>query len=369
MFGIKNNSEDSHRSSLLRLANISRKEVFYRNTLLTKDSQFIISCDDNEIKLTLQSGVIFPRAEDLLEIRLLIDGSECVVFASLDQIYPWLPAPCNEITNEIPNELVHALFELCLKKIETFSEQFNIKSFKLLNITKKISTSIRNNPPKCLLVLLEKNENSNIELFIEEGSYTSKYIYNLPSKEFYNSSNLLLNIHFSVGATKLSLDDILEAKNGDIILLEQYFWHSKQSHVYIENLLYGIAAEQNKKFTLTNQELWMKSSQDESISSAFSKIELEVRFDLGKIKMPLSEILSLDNGFVFDLNRDEFAPVDMVVNGVKVADCQLISISGKVGAKIIKADTSILNAKVNRIEEQEFQDKSFDVPELDESDY
>lgn len=64
------------------------------------------------------------------------------------------------------------------------------------------------------------------------------------------------------------------------------------------------------------------------------EVGLEVTVELGRVRMKLREVLSLQEGSVVDLDRSAGAAVDIVVNGTLVARGDVVVVDDELGVRI-----------------------------------
>jgi type III secretion system YscQ/HrcQ family protein len=65
------------------------------------------------------------------------------------------------------------------------------------------------------------------------------------------------------------------------------------------------------------------------------RLPVEVTFDLGSKTFPLAEVNHLAPGFTFELDRSLESPVDIRVNGTKIASGELVAIDDRLGVRIL----------------------------------
>ena len=70
-------------------------------------------------------------------------------------------------------------------------------------------------------------------------------------------------------------------------------------------------------------------------------IPIEITAVLGKTRMPLNEILELGKGYLVELDTLENQEVEILVNGTKIADGQVVISQQNFGIKI----TSVLESE------------------------
>jgi len=63
-------------------------------------------------------------------------------------------------------------------------------------------------------------------------------------------------------------------------------------------------------------------------------VEVELAVEIGRVKLPLRELLSLAPGAVLELDRAADAPVDVLVNGCLVARGEVVVIDGEFGVRV-----------------------------------
>jgi flagellar motor switch protein FliN/FliY len=63
-------------------------------------------------------------------------------------------------------------------------------------------------------------------------------------------------------------------------------------------------------------------------------VQVELAVEIGRVKLPLRELLSLAPGAVLELDRAADAPVDVLVNGCLVARGEVVVIDGEFGVRV-----------------------------------
>jgi flagellar motor switch protein FliN/FliY len=65
-----------------------------------------------------------------------------------------------------------------------------------------------------------------------------------------------------------------------------------------------------------------------------SEVQVELAVELGRVKLPLRDLLALGPGAVLELDRPADAPVDVLVNGCLVARGEVVVIDGEFGVRV-----------------------------------
>ena len=69
-------------------------------------------------------------------------------------------------------------------------------------------------------------------------------------------------------------------------------------------------------------------------------IEVEVSVELGRISMPIGNVLQLVKGSVVELENLAGEPIDIMVNGLKIAQGEVVVIDEHFGVRITKMITT-----------------------------
>jgi flagellar motor switch protein FliN len=65
-----------------------------------------------------------------------------------------------------------------------------------------------------------------------------------------------------------------------------------------------------------------------------AEVELTVTVELGRVRLPLRELLRLQEGSVVELDRLAGAPVDVLANGTPVARGDVVVVGDELGVRI-----------------------------------
>jgi len=84
-----------------------------------------------------------------------------------------------------------------------------------------------------------------------------------------------------------------------------------------------------------------EASNGHSRSMALLKdVEMEVSVQLGQIEMPLGKVLQLAKGSIIELDKLAGEPVDILVNGSKIAQGEVVVIDEHFGVRITNLITT-----------------------------
>ncbi len=88
--------------------------------------------------------------------------------------------------------------------------------------------------------------------------------------------------------------------------------------------------------TSPTQEQTQEASPDASTPNleALMHVPLEVSVELGRLKMPLHQVVRLGRGMVLKLQKEADAAVDILANGAVFARGEVVKADGKLGVRI-----------------------------------
>lgn len=71
----------------------------------------------------------------------------------------------------------------------------------------------------------------------------------------------------------------------------------------------------------------------------FAEVSIEISVEIGRVTMPIGELLKLGEGAVVELNRAVSEPVDVMAQGVRIASGEVVVVDDRFAVKI----TEIVN--------------------------
>ena len=73
----------------------------------------------------------------------------------------------------------------------------------------------------------------------------------------------------------------------------------------------------------------------------FAEVSIEISVEIGRVTMPIGELLKLGEGAVIELNRAVSEPVDVMAQGVRIASGEVVVIDDRFAVRI----TEIVNSE------------------------
>lgn len=66
----------------------------------------------------------------------------------------------------------------------------------------------------------------------------------------------------------------------------------------------------------------------------FAEVSIEISVEIGRVTMPIGELLKLGEGAVVELNRSVSEPVDVMAQGVRIASGEVVVIDDRFAVRI-----------------------------------
>lgn len=177
-----------------------------------------------------------------------------------------------------------------------------------------------------------------------------EWVRNLPSKSILSADELGAvdsKVSIAIDDQLVAANDVHSLENGDIVLFDSP-WPQQECRARLwvgDRVLFGgvLAAAESSgvlKFHIGNWENVKmdssNSSDDMWVSGPGSQIPVNVKLVVGQFEMPMSELAKLNSGSVIDLEGTLDEPVSVYANGLKVGMAELVSVDGRLGARITR---------------------------------
>lgn len=153
-----------------------------------------------------------------------------------------------------------------------------------------------------------------------------------------------------VAFTQLTLAALKRVRLGDVILADTTAGPGKAFLVAGERLAASgvwrdrtvILQERPRKIASIDGGAWSMSSTGTydgapaAGDAELDDIQIKVFFELGRKEVPLGELRSLIPGYVFDLNRDQRAAIDIYAGTQRVGCGEIVQINGTLGVRVTR---------------------------------
>lgn len=163
-----------------------------------------------------------------------------------------------------------------------------------------------------------------------------------------------LDVHFDIGKTTLPLKRLKKIQVGDFIILDQCSYDPKKRkgklNVMLENTPLFVATLQGDEAKIQDYSLYQEETMSEtpeepkeeaSLENALASenINVTITVEVARLRMSLDKILELKPGNVINLPVSVDQPLDIRMNGKKIAKAELVKVGDMLGIKILGSET------------------------------
>ena len=162
-------------------------------------------------------------------------------------------------------------------------------------------------------------------------------------------------VAFVAGQTRLTHRQLRHLETGDAVLPD--VWHPArgETQVMLGEALLAVARTDRHRSTLKTpfrpvaagagsgdesmgQDKAAASAAEDAANAAAAGLDgmsLTLTFELGRRSLGLGELKGVGEGHVFDLGLDPDAPVDLIANGARIGQGEIVEIGERVGVRVV----------------------------------
>ncbi|WDE09449.1 type III secretion system cytoplasmic ring protein SctQ [Thalassomonas haliotis] len=146
--------------------------------------------------------------------------------------------------------------------------------------------------------------------------------------------------------TRLNMQQLARLQHQDVVFFDSCYYREENPLLLIEitEQLRCLALAENN--ALTVQEILTNANGNNDMNNeqiAMDEIPVTLTFEVGTLTLPLGELNQLSSGHVFAFDSQDNAEqaIQIRANGQLIGTCSLVSVAGKLGAKITRLNSAI----------------------------
>jgi type III secretion protein Q len=153
-------------------------------------------------------------------------------------------------------------------------------------------------------------------------------------------------VGFEIGRAVLSLGELNLLERGDVILPEDQEISTYSVTAVIASCLYATAVIEGNQLCISepfkrrenamSDEPFLNNNKHESSLASLDEIEIKLTFEIGRKAITLSELETLAPGYVFELDRNASAIIDVVTNGRRIGRADLVEVGDRMGVRLLE---------------------------------
>ncbi|MGB0359883.1 MAG: type III secretion system cytoplasmic ring protein SctQ [Endozoicomonas sp.] len=316
---------------LLDLPSVSPSELLLSKLLSERESNLSAPIDGQTWELKLSSGS--PAKVPSLKLQVEVNQQPVTFFtgaAFIDQIMPRdLPA---SVLTALPPELAQAAMESKLQSI--FQSLMDVTGVAVKFISLSSSQGQASHTDFTINILIGGTKHS---IFIESSPIIFELIKLLPeTQRTEQPSDIPIWAGLELGQAKLSKLDVEQLGVGDVVFFN-FHVTGQQLIVRINPRLAFVGEAEGSQITIKSRMDMMEEDQfTDNKQVSLSDLEVELLFEVGRQQFSAQELQALQPGHVFELERPIEQPVNVRANGKLIAECQLVQVNNRLGARITR---------------------------------
>ena len=325
----------------LELPAVSSSELQLSRLLSNRHTQYPFTLDEEQCFLVLGNNK--HDLEPEYTVNLTINDQPVHWFinhALLDQLLP-SPLDHNSI-RKLPDDLSHAALLHAFNPILGIASHASGLTIGFTGIEHTPS----NNEPKelCLNLSIAGTKHKSLAT---ANAFILEILSHLPAHQQAQAPDISIWANLFLGRSILSRHEVSELDVGDVVFLQQHVT-GQQLAVRVNKSTAFVGEAEGTTITL-RQRMDLMEEQEELESQAaepaeehgeseldLSELPVELLFEIGNQQFTAQEIQNMKPGYVFELDRPIEQPVSVRANGKLIAQCELVQIDNRLGARIIK---------------------------------
>ena len=326
----------------LELPAVSSSELQLSRLLSNRHTQYPFSLGEEQSFLVLGSNK--HDLEPEYTINLTINDQPVHWFinhALLDQLLP-SPLDHNSI-RKLPDDLSHAALQHAFGPILGIASQASGLTIEFTGIEHSSS----NDEPKelCLNLSIAGTKHKSLAT---ASPFILEILSHLPAHQQEQAPDISIWANLFLGRSMLSRQEVSELAVGDVVFLQQHVT-GQQLAVRVNKSTAFVGEAEGTTITLRQrmdlmeeqEELEPQATEEQAAEHGESELDLselpiELLFEIGNQQFTAQEIQNMKPGYVFELDRPIEQPVSVRANGKLIAQCELVQIDNRLGARITK---------------------------------
>lgn len=313
----------------LDLPSVSPEQLLVNQILGQRQNEFAIEVNGERWDITLGSNGTenMPAHRLMLEINhqpvTLFTGS-----ALLDQMMPVNLE--SKVLLRLPRELMLAALEAGLQKLlEGLMQSLGVP----VRLTDLIANNTQSEPAE--LVMNIQIAGRDFPIYFQSTPIVLELLKLLPALIKPKTTDVEVWAGLELGRAKVSNEEAGNLGVNDIVFFD-YHVTGQQLIIRLSPDIAFIGEAEESQITIKHRMDPMANDQMHHDQNPIdlSDIDVELVFEVGRQQFSAEEVQSLQPGHIFDLDRPIEQPVRVKAGGKVIAECQLVQINNRLGARI-----------------------------------
>ncbi|WP_257265517.1 type III secretion system cytoplasmic ring protein SctQ [Endozoicomonas sp. ONNA2] len=315
----------------LDLPSVSPSQLLLGQILSNRQTELALPVNETRWDISLSS--IAAEAMPAICLQLEINHQPVSLYTGSAFIDLLMPETLNsQILLKLPPDLMLAALENRLQiLLEQLMQGLGI-AIKFIGLTPNKDPSKRGE-----LAMNIRVAGTQYPIYLESTPIVFELLKLLPAHIHEQSTDIPFWAGLELGRAKLSKEETSALGVGDIVFFH-YHVTGQQLIIRVNPDMAFVGEAEGSQITIKHRMDPMEDDQahHEQGPVDLSDIEVDLLFEVGRQQFSAQQVQSLQPGHVFELDRPIEQPVKVRVGGKLIAECQLVQINNRLGARITR---------------------------------
>ena len=315
----------------LDLPTVSPSQLLLGQILSNRQTEFAVQVNEGRWDISL--GSIAPETMPAICLQMEINHQPVSLFSGSALIDVLMPDQLNSrILLKLPKDLMLAALESRLQTLLDHLMQGLGISIRFFDMTPNTDQTGR-----AELAMNIRIGGTQYPIYLESTPIVFELLKLLPTHIHEQSTDIPIWAGLELGRAKLSKEETSTLGVGDIVFFHHHVT-GQQLIIRVNPDMAFVGEAEGSQITIKHR---MDSMEDDQMHHEqepvdLSDIEIDLLFEVGRQQFTAQEVQSLQPGHVFELDRPIEQPVKVRAGGKLIAECQLVQINNRLGARITR---------------------------------
>lgn len=192
-----------------------------------------------------------------------------------------------------------------------------------------------------------------LHLSVKAGEQIAQWLDQHAPPAFHALTGLRLWLAVKAGEAELSISELCSLNPGDVVMLDP--WPTAQVRLVVNHRLYARAAQHGttlklletpmcinfpKEFSVSQAPTMSEAPHGQSLDSCLDELPLKMVCQAGSVELTLAQLRELGEGSLLSFTEQRHDSVDLMVNGRRIGQGQLVRIGPGLGVRVLSIATS-----------------------------
>ncbi len=318
-------------AELIDLPSVSPSQLLLSQILSNRQTELALPVNDDRWDISL--GSIAAQNMPAICMQLEINHQPVSLYTGSALIDRIMPENLNsQVLLKLPRELMLAALENRLQNLFEYLMQG-------LGISIKFSDMMPNadQSQRAELAMNIQIAGTQYPIYLESNPIVFELLKLLPTHIHEQTTDIPIWAGLELGQAKLSKEEASGLGIGDIVFFH-YHVTGQQLIIRVSQNVAFIGEAEGSQITIKHRMDTMEDDQmhHEQEPIDLSDIEIDLLFEVGRQQFSAQEVQALQAGHIFELDRPIEQPVRVRAGGKLIAECQLVQINNRLGARITR---------------------------------